>query len=99
ANTGQDVFYELANCIFRDPYLSPVLLEQGLLQFGQPGDAQYDPICFDTRRSQGADAPIVRIDHEDILSREGRGRIVEEISPSFQAFLQRAIAGEFNAKD
>jgi len=98
ANTGHGVFHELANCIFRDQYVSPVLLDQGLLQFAQPDSVNYDPICFDTRRSQNGDAPVVRIDHEDILSRNNRGRIVEEISPSFQAFIQRAIAGDFNAQ-
>ena len=95
ANTGQAVFHELSSCIFRVRYLSPVLLDQGLLQFGQPDSANYDPICFDSRRAKRADAPIVRIDHEDILSHNKRGRIVDEISPPFRDFVERVIAGEF----
>ena len=96
ANTGQDVFHELSRCIFRDPYMSPVLLNQGLLQFGQPDSANYDPVCFDTRRAKLGDAPIVRIDHEDILSHNRSGRIVTEIAPSFRDFAERVIAGEFD---
>jgi hypothetical protein len=40
------------------------------------------------------DAPIVQIDHEDILSRNRKGRIVAEIAPSFRQFVQGVIAGE-----
>jgi hypothetical protein len=40
------------------------------------------------------DSPIVQIDHEDILSRNRKGRIVAEIAPSFRQFVQGVIAGE-----
>jgi hypothetical protein len=96
ASTGQDVLHELSRCIFRDQYMSPVLLNQGLLQFGQPDSGNYDPICFDARRGKLGDAPIVRIDHEDILSRNKSGRLVAEIAPSFRDFVERAIAGAFD---
>jgi hypothetical protein len=43
------------------------------------------------------DAPIVQIDHEDILSHNRKGRIVQEIAPSFHNFVERVIAGEFKA--
>jgi len=96
ANTGQNVFHELSSWGFQDRYLSPVLLEQGLLQFGQPDTAIYDPVCFDTKRSKRADAPIVVVDHEDILSRNRKGRIIEEIAGSFRDFVERTLAGEFS---
>lgn len=92
ANTGQPVFHELARSIRKDPAMSPVLLEQGLLQFGAPDTGRYDPICFATARMKKGDAPIVQIDHEDILSRYGKGRIVAEIAPSFRIFIEEMIA-------
>ena len=91
ANTGQSVSHELAVC--KDVVMSPVLLEQGLLQFGQPDAVNYDPICFATAQMKNGDAPIVQIDHEDILSRYGKGRIVAEIAPSFRRFVEQVIAG------
>lgn len=94
ANTGQDVYHELEARIFSDRYMSPVLLEQGLLQFGKPDAVNYDPICFATKRTKDGDAPIVQIDHEDILSRNRKGRIVAEIAPSFRRFVEGVIAGE-----
>jgi hypothetical protein len=94
ANTGKDVYYELDARIFGDRYMSPVLLEQGLLQFGKPHSGDYDPICFATERMKDGDSPIVQIDHEDILSRNRKGRVVAEIAPSFRHFVQGVIAGE-----
>jgi hypothetical protein len=95
ANTGQDVFHELRNRMFADPHLSPVLLTHGLLHFGHPFAGNYDSVCFDTRRASNGDAPIVRIDHEDILIRNGRITIVEEIGPSLRNFIARVTDGEF----
>ena len=92
ANTGQGVFHELA--AFKDPVMSPVLLNQGLLQFAQPESALYDPICFAAAKMKNGDAPIVQIDHEDILSFNRKGRIVAEIAPSFRHFVEQVIAGE-----
>ena len=92
ANTGQGVFHELA--AFKDPVMSPVLLKQGLLQFAQPDSARYDPICFAAAKMKKGDAPIVQIDHEDILSFNRKGRLVAEIAPSFRRFVEQVIAGE-----
>jgi len=94
ANTGQGVFHELADCIHKDPVMSPVLLKQGLLQFARPDSVRYDPICFAAAKMKNGDAPIVQIDHEDILSFNRKGRIVAEIAPSFRRFVEQVIAGE-----
>jgi hypothetical protein len=94
ANTGQGVFHELASCIFKDRFMSPVLLNQGLLQFAKPDSVNYDPICFAAAKMKNGDAPIVQIDHEDILSFNRKGRIVAEIAPSFRHFVDQVIAGE-----
>lgn len=91
ANTGQLVSHDLAVC--RDVAMSPVLLEQGLLQFGRLDTGNYDPICFAAAEMKNGDAPIVQIDHEDILSRNRKGRVVAEIASSFRNFVDQVIAG------
>ena len=52
----------------------------------------YDPVCFVTsRRTKDGDCPIVRVDHEGLLSRY-RVEIVGEIAPSFRSIVQSVIA-------
>ena len=41
---------------------------KGHLIFGRMSEGRYDPCAFDTMRRKGADAPVVRVDHEQILS-------------------------------
>ena len=94
ANTGADVFQEISRVLFADKGLYPLLLEHGFVQFGKQAGGGYDPVCFAMKRSERGDAPIVQIDHEDVLIRN-RIRVTGEIAPSFQAFIERAIAGEF----
>ena len=36
ANTGQDIFWELGIRLFKDPHMSPVLLQRGFIQIGNP---------------------------------------------------------------
>jgi hypothetical protein len=74
--------------------MSPVLLNQGLLQFAQPASALYDRICFAAAKMKNGDAPIVQIDHEDILSFNRKGRVVAEIAPSFRRFVEQVIAAD-----
>jgi hypothetical protein len=94
ANTGTDVNQELSRCIFADKGLYPVLLEEGFVQFGKKAGGGYDPVCFAMTRSECGDAPIVQIDHEDVLTRN-RIRVVAEIAPSFRVFAEGVIAGDF----
>jgi hypothetical protein len=94
ANTGKDVYQELSRCIFADKGLYPTLLGDGFIQFGKQAGGGYDPVCFAMKRSKQNDAPIVQIDHEDVLMRN-RIRVVAEIAPSFRAFVERVIAGEY----
>lgn len=95
ANSGHDLFYELSNRIFMDEGIFPLLHGHDLLQFGLPHGVNYDPVCFDLRRRNRDDAPIVQLDHEEILLRS-RIRVVQEISPSFSQFMQRAITEQFS---
>jgi hypothetical protein len=93
ANTGEEIFYELANRVFVDKYMSPFLLEHGYLQFGQAED--YDPICFAPRGlNDKRESRIVRLDHEEILI-NNRLKITGEIALSIEDFLERTIKGEF----
>ena len=94
ANSGHKLFYELSTKSFEDPGLYPTLHRHGYLQFANPFEGNYDPICFDTRRQKRGDAPIVQLDHEEILTRE-RISVVQEIAPSLSAFMRRAIAEKF----
>jgi len=45
------------------------------------------------QRRDREDAPIVQLDHDEILV-NGRVKVVYEIASSFMAFLERAIAGK-----
>jgi hypothetical protein len=94
ANSGQPVFYELTEKVFRDKGLFPTLHKNGFLQFGLPHETNYDPVCFDMKRRNRGDAPIVQLDHEEILQ-WSRIRVVGEIAPSFAQFMQRAVDERF----
>ena len=94
ANNGHELFYELSKKVFTDKGLFPTLHKNGFLQFGLPHETNYDPVCFDMKRRNRADAPIVQLDHEEILQ-WSRIRVVQEIAPSFAQFMQTALAERF----
>ena len=76
--------------------MAPHLLREGMIQFGRPAGGSYDPVCFAVKRRSKTDAPIVQIDHEDILLRNGRITVKKEIATSFRRFVECVISGEFN---
>ena len=94
ANSGHELFYELADRIFKDKGIFPTLHKNGFLQCGLPHETNYDPVCFDMKRRSRADAPIVQLDHEQLLQ-WSRIRVVREIAPSFAQFMQTALAERF----
>ena len=94
ANTGCELFYEWSRKVFKDKALFPTLHKHGYLQFGHPHETNYDPVCFDMQRRNRHDAPIVQMDHEDILIRS-RIRVVQEIAPSFVSFMRQAVGEQF----
>lgn|SRR5271157_1950055 len=94
ANTGQDLFYELSGNVFKDKHLFPTLHTCGYLEFGKAAGGSYDPVCFDTVHAHGGDAPVVRLDHEEILTYK-RIPVGHEIASSFAEFLRRAVDGKF----
>ena len=94
SSSGHELFYELSERAFKDKGLFPTLHKSGFLQFGLPHEANYDPVCFDMKRRNQGDAPIVQLDHEEILQ-WSRIRVVGEIAPSFAQFMQRAMDEQF----
>lgn len=59
--------------LFADKLLTRELVGAGFLPFGRPTTGDYDRICFDVRDVRDPqDAPVVRMDHEAILS---KGRV------------------------
>jgi hypothetical protein len=97
ANTGTSVFNELADVMFRDRHLSPTLMQNGLLQFGKQAGGGYDPICFDMARRVKGDAPVVQIDHEEVLIRS-RIRVLAAIAPTFEKLMEDVIAGRHSTR-
>jgi hypothetical protein len=91
ANSGHELFYELADKVFKDKGIFPTLHKNGFLQFGLPHETNYDPVCFHMKRRSRADAPIVQLDHEQLVQ-WSRIRVVREIAPSFAQFMQTALA-------
>ena len=69
ANTGEDLFYELSRRINADKSMYPLLQQHGFLQFGKQAGGGYDPVCFAMGRRAQGDAPVIRLDHEDVLTR------------------------------
>jgi hypothetical protein len=94
ANSGHHLFYELSDRVLKDKSIFPTLHKNGFLQFGLPHETNYDPVCFDMKRRSGDDAPIIQLDHEEILQ-WSRIRVIQEIAPSFALFMQRAMAERF----
>jgi hypothetical protein len=97
ANTGRnDVFHELSRVWADDPFPNE-LLRHGFLQFGRQAGGGYDPVCFAMKQRKKGDAPLVQLDHEEVLIRN-RIRIQVEIAPSFGAFVQGVVAGEIGLR-
>ena len=76
--------HELRVALTRDRRMSEVLMANGYIQFAQPSVGSYDPVCF--QPGGAVDAPVVRLDHEEILMK-GRIQIVERIASSFEKLI------------
>jgi hypothetical protein len=83
--------YEFRERLFLDECMSAKLLAAGYLQFANPCETNYDPVCCDMNRANEADAPIVQIDHEGMLCND-EVVVVCEVAPSLRALIQTAYA-------
>lgn len=91
ANTPEGTaYYEFRNRLFLDEHMSPKLLSAGYLQFGNPHEGEYNPVCFDMNRASSLDAAIVEIDHEGILC-DDEIVVVREIAPALASFIEDAL--------
>ena len=70
----------------RDDALWQTTRAAGLVYFGRPEPANYDPICFASSTGD-REPPIVQLDHEAILI-DGRIKVIREIAPSFLALAE-----------
>jgi len=86
ANMGNDSPDELSVAIFNDPIIAGATLEASFIQFARPVGGNYDPVCFDARRTaSNREFPIVRLNHEEVLC-YGRIRVSERVADSFYRF-------------
>jgi hypothetical protein len=74
ANPPATDFVYLSTAMFADPVLNNTLLPLRLVRFALAPDCCYDPICFDLSDFDGDDCPIVRLEHESILTRARVGK-------------------------
>jgi hypothetical protein len=89
---------ELRIATLRDRPLLSVLWKQGYLPFARPADGSYDPVCFDFSTNEHSSEPaVVRIDHEDVLSRE-LIRIRQVVSPAFHLLVEDMTTGLSSTK-
>jgi hypothetical protein len=83
ANLGDGSDQDLGVAIFKDGIIADSTLKSGYIQFARPVSGSYDPVCFDANHSpKNREFPIVRLDHEEILSRD-RILVSENIADSF----------------
>ncbi len=68
-------------------------LRKGHLIFGRMSGGRYDPCAFDALRRKGSDAPVVRVDHEEILSFERLGQPTP-LARSFKELLDSGLGVE-----
>ena len=80
----------LAASVRYDRHLWEFLVPRGYLIFGRMSAGRYDPCAFDMNRRRASDAPLVRIDHEEVLSFERLGHL-SPIASSFKAFLDEIL--------
>ena len=91
SNTGQDLFHELSGRLFLDPGMSPLLLEAGYIQIGNPFFPNYDPVCL-APSERGQDSAVVQLDHEMILQ-HSIIQTVSVLAPSFVELLNNLVHG------
>lgn len=75
----------LLTSLLYDRNLVDFLLPAGLIPFARPPGGDYDPICFDLKHRRGnRDYQVVRVNHEDILSRFRLG----SPTPLYETFVE-----------
>lgn len=91
SNTGHDLFHELSARLFLDPHMSPVLLDAGYIQIGNPFFPNYDPVCL-APSEPGQEGAVVQLDHEMILQ-HGVIQTMSILASSFADLLNSLVYG------
>jgi hypothetical protein len=89
AGPGLGMLYESMRG--NDPAIFDGLAAQGFVPFAKGPDLRHDPICFALARRRNGDCPIVRFDHEAILTRGKPGPAIA-VADSFRELTARTIA-------
>ena len=92
-NSPADDLGPLAASMFADPVLNNTLIPNGFSRFAMAPDYCYDPICFDLNRFRDNDCPIVRLNHESVLSYDTIGDVVT-VFGSFRELIYAVLAIE-----
>ena len=79
----------LADSMFADPVMNNTLHDEKLVRFGLSRQ-NYDPICFDLKRMSHGDCPIIRLEHEAILTNDRIGES-DKLFDSFRDFVVDTI--------
>lgn len=88
----------LVSDIKKDPVIDGHLVANGIIPFGTSTEHFYDPICFDTtRRAADGDSPVVRYEHEAMLSFDRKGESCE-LWPDSRSMMQSAISSVSNGR-
>ena len=87
-NYPADDLTPLSREMFKDPVLNNTLLPARLIRFAKAPFGCYDPICFDLSRAAEQDCPIVRVNHETILSDISLG----DVTTIFDSFRELVVA-------
>ena len=82
--------FSLHIAAMRDRAIWQVTRQARFIHFARPDPVNYDPICFGPT-AVGRESPIVRLDHEEILT-NNRIEVVAEIAPSFPALAERLMS-------
>ncbi len=90
-NLPADDLTPLAASMFADPVLNNILIPNGFSRFASGPCQSYDCFCFDHNRYDSNDCPVVRINHESVLSEDSVGN-VETVFDSFRDLIYAVLA-------
>ena len=89
SNLGDRSYDDITSAPFKDPILSPWVIQAGYFHFARTSLGNYDPVCLDLSAAQypKQSTPVVKFDHEAILC-ETPPVPCETISESFLSLLE-----------
>jgi hypothetical protein len=86
SNMGIKHYDEMVEAISKDKIIYKQTRMNKYLHFARPEGGSYDPICFDLNKATNNDAPIVLLDHKEMLCFD-RVKVISKISDSFLNYV------------